>query len=123
VTTSYADVPVLDDAVVAELLESTGGDEAFVRDLVSTYVEEASGHLDAMHDAVAAVDATLVVRPAHTLKSSSAAIGAMRLSAICRDIEAAGRDGRSDGIADAVDEAAATWTETLAALGMAGLAP
>jgi HPt (histidine-containing phosphotransfer) domain-containing protein len=120
--TSYADVPLLDMTVVSELLESTGGDEVFLRDLVSTYVDEALGLLGGMRDAVAADDPAAIVRPAHTLKSSSAAVGAMRLSSICRDIEAAGRDGRADGLANGVDEANAAWMETLPALRAAGLA-
>ena len=62
-----------------------------------------------------------MVRPAHTLKSSSASIGAMRLAAICRALEAAGREGRTDGMVDLTDLARATWDETLGALRAAGL--
>ncbi|HET9853240.1 MAG TPA: Hpt domain-containing protein [Candidatus Limnocylindrales bacterium] len=122
-TSSYGDVPVLDPGVIAELLESTGGDEEFVRDLVATYVEEGTGLLGGMRDAVASGDAAAIVRPAHSLKSSSAAIGVMRLSSICRSIEAAGREGRADALGDAVEEAGAAWTASLEALQAAGLAP
>ena len=38
-------------------------------------------------------DAAAIVRPAHTLKSSSAALGALRLAQIAREIEMAGRAG------------------------------
>ena len=118
----HDDIPVLDMAVVDELRESTGDDEAFVLDLVATYVEEAGTHLAGLADAVAAADPTSTVRPAHTLKSSSASIGAMRLSAICRDLEEAGREGRADDMAAAVELVRSTWTDTLAALRAAGLA-
>ncbi|HEX3265811.1 MAG TPA: Hpt domain-containing protein [Candidatus Limnocylindrales bacterium] len=121
-TDRYGDVPVLDQAVVDELRESVGGDDEFVRDLVATYVEEVGPHLGAMADAAASGDAGAIVRPAHTLKSTSASIGAMRLSAICRDLEAGGREGRSDGLHEAVDSARSAWTETLKALRGAGLA-
>jgi HPt (histidine-containing phosphotransfer) domain-containing protein len=121
-TNEYADAPVLDPAVLDELRAATGDDDEFLRDLVATYVDEAAGHLDALGQAAAAVDAASIVRPAHTLKSSSASIGAMRLASICRDIEAAGREGRADNAVGAVDLVRSTWTETLEALRSAGLA-
>jgi HPt (histidine-containing phosphotransfer) domain-containing protein len=121
-TPRYDDVPVVDQAVVNELRDSTGGDEAFVLDLVATYIDEASTHLDGMEAAARAGDVSAIVRPAHTLKSSSAALGAMRLSAICRDIEAAAREGRAEGLAEAVEAARAAWKDTLNALSTAGLA-
>lgn len=119
---AYGEVPVLDGAVVDELRESVGDDEDFVRELVATYVEEAGVHVEGLAGAAAAGDSAAIVRPAHTLKSTSASIGAMRLSAICRDIEAAGREGRGGDVADAVALATSTWAETLEALRSAGLA-
>ncbi|MEO5704016.1 MAG: Hpt domain-containing protein [Candidatus Limnocylindrales bacterium] len=116
------DAPILDDAVIAELRESTGGDDDFVRELVETYVAEATGYLDAMSLAVTTGDAAAVIRPAHTLKSSSATLGAMRLAAISRAIEEAGRIGPTEGIAADVERAHATWIETISALRSAGLA-
>jgi HPt (histidine-containing phosphotransfer) domain-containing protein len=116
------DVPVLDQGVVDDLRASVAGDEAFVRELVATYVDEAAPSLGAMAAAAASGDAAAIVRPAHTLKSTSASIGAMRLSAISGDLEAAGREGRTDGMREAVDEATSVWVETLEALRRAGLA-
>ena len=75
-----------------------------------------------MTDAVASNDPAAIVRPAHTLKSSSATLGAMRLSGISRGIEEAGRAGRAEGMAAAVEWARVTWTETIEALRTAGLA-
>ena len=121
-TERHGDVPVLDVAVVDELRASTGGDEEFLLDLVATYVEEALPGLEAMARAASAGDTEAVVRPAHTLKSTSASIGAMRLSAICSDIETAGREARAEGLEKVVAAATSTWTETLAALRSAGLA-
>lgn len=116
------DEPILDDAVLAELRESTGGDDDFVRELVEAYVSEAIGYLEAMIAAAATGDVAAIVRPAHTLKSSSATLGAMRLAAISRGIEEAGRAGRADGLIADVEQAQATWTATLTALTAADLA-
>ena len=115
------DAPILDDDVLGELRDSTGGDEAFVRELVEAYVGEATGYLDAMIAAATAGDAEAMVRPAHTMKSSSATMGAMRLAGICRALEEAARAGRTDGQAVLVEEAHAAWRETLSALASAGL--
>lgn len=113
--------PIFDPAVIAELRETIGDDEAFIADLVRTYADEGGGLLGEMNAAIAAGDPAALVRPAHTMKSSSASIGAMRLSDVCRDIEGAARDGRPDGLAAGVATAGALWTATLKALDDAGL--
>jgi HPt (histidine-containing phosphotransfer) domain-containing protein len=118
---SLDSVPILDDTVLDELRGATGGDEEFIVDLVETYVEEGAANLDGLVAAAAAGDADAIVRPAHTLKSSSASLGAMRLSAIARAVEEAGREGRSDGFADDVALAKSTWVATLEAFAAAGL--
>ena len=113
--------PLLDGAVLAELRDATGGDEEFIVDLVETYVTEGAANLDGILSAAAAGDPAAIVRPAHTLKSSSASLGAMRLSAIARALEEAGRAGRSDGLAEDAELARSTWLETLGAFVAAGL--
>jgi histidine phosphotransfer protein HptB len=90
---SEADVPILDEGVLTELMETTGGDIGFVRELVETYLVDTPAQLEAMTAAVEADDADALVRPAHTLKSSSATVGAMRLSSVARELEMAGRTG------------------------------
>jgi HPt (histidine-containing phosphotransfer) domain-containing protein len=112
---------VLDLAVIAELRTATGDDDEFIADLIATYVSEGSEHIRAMADAVGAGDVAGLVRPAHTLKSSSASIGALRLAAVCRSIEEGGRQGRADGLAGQVEVVRGVWTATLAALAEAGL--
>jgi HPt (histidine-containing phosphotransfer) domain-containing protein len=57
-------------------------------DLIETYLTEAGGLVEAMLTAHAAGDRAALVRPAHSLKSSSASIGATRLSRLCADLEA-----------------------------------
>ena len=113
---------VLDQAVLRELRESVAGDEAFVSELAGAYLAEGAMHLDAMSSAADANDPAAIVRPAHTLKSSSAALGAMRLADTCRNIESAGREGRAEGMVEAVAEAREAWSATVEALRGAGLA-
>ncbi|CAN5822147.1 hypothetical protein BH24CHL5_BH24CHL5_13130 [soil metagenome] len=113
--------PLLDAAVVAELRESVGGDDAFVRELAEAYLAEGLTHVEAMLAAARADDAAAIVRPAHTLKSSSAALGALRLADRCREIEHAGREGRVASLAD-VEAVRSMWDMTVEAMKGAGLA-
>ncbi len=114
-------VPVLDLSVIAELRTAIGDDDEFIADLIATYVGEGSEHIRAMADAIVAGDVAGLVRPAHTLKSSSASIGALRLAAACRGIEEGGREGRADGLSGQVEAVRGLWANTLGALAEAGL--
>ena len=82
---------------------------------------EGPRHLAEMLAAATAGDAAAIVRPAHTLKSNSATLGATRLAQICRQIEQDGREGRAEGLAEAVESAERTWSETLDQLAALGL--
>ncbi len=115
--------PTLDVTVLASLRDSVGGDDAFLADLVETYLDDASGQLGAIGSAIAADDAAALVRPAHTLKSASYTVGAMRLGDLARALEQHGRAGgqaldgaRADAAAaqaewPAVQEALRSWLD------------
>jgi HPt (histidine-containing phosphotransfer) domain-containing protein len=113
--------PVLDHGVLAELRAAVGDDEAFIIDLVETYVTEGETAMAGLLDAAAASDCEAIVRPAHTLKSTSASVGAMRLSAICRSIEEAGRASRTETLLEDAQMAREAWAATLIAFTEAGL--
>ncbi|HET7141531.1 MAG TPA: Hpt domain-containing protein [Candidatus Limnocylindria bacterium] len=111
------DAPVLDEAVLADLLESTGDDPAFVRELLETYLGETPTQLAAMAAAVEAADAEALVRPSHTLKSSSATLGAARLSALGRELEMTGRSGALPAaVSQTLEAAQAAWAATESAM-------
>jgi two-component system, sensor histidine kinase and response regulator len=90
---------LVDEAVLAELQASVGGDRAFVLELIDAYVSDGAAYIDAIATAIAATDADALVRPAHTLKSSSATLGATRMAAIARELEMIGRAGTVDASA------------------------
>lgn len=107
---SQPDVQTVDERVLTELTETTGGDVGFVRELVETYLADTPAQLDAMTAAVDADDAAALVRPAHTLKSSSATVGAMRLSVAARELEMAGRTGTLEApVRASLDAAHMEW--------------
>jgi HPt (histidine-containing phosphotransfer) domain-containing protein len=110
-------VPVLDESVLTELMTTTGDDAGFVRELVETYLADVPVQLDGIAEAVTGDDAATLVRPAHTLKSSSATVGAMRLSAVARELEMAGRAGTLDPSAHAqLETARGEWQAASEAL-------
>jgi HPt (histidine-containing phosphotransfer) domain-containing protein len=108
--------PIVDPSVLDALLDSVGGDRAFVDDLVRTYLSDAATQLGDIEAAIGSGDAAALVRPAHTLKSASFTVGAMRLGERSRALEQAGRGGDVVGTADDLHEALESWTATDAAL-------
>jgi HPt (histidine-containing phosphotransfer) domain-containing protein len=112
-----AQPPVLDEAVLGELSASVQGDRAFVVELINAYLADGPAQVDAIEAAVAADDAGALVRPAHTLKSSSATVGAQRLAAASRELEMAGRSGSLLATSSAtVASLRAEWEAAVAAL-------
>ena len=114
------DRAVVDQAAIDRLLDMTGGDPEFLRELITTYIEDGAAQLVAMRDAVAHADAEALVRPAHSLKSNSASMGADQLAMICRALETDARAGRLDGAAKRVADAEAEFADVRAALGSVG---
>ncbi len=83
----------LDPGALERLLDITGGDLEFLDELVDTYLDDAAVQLAAMRGAADEGDAEGLVRPAHSLKSNSDNVGAVTLTTLCRELEAAGRSG------------------------------
>ena len=113
---STDDATALDTTVLAALLDSVGGDAAFVADLVETYLADGVEQLAEIDEAVRSSDAEALVRPAHTLKSSSRTVGANRLGELARQIEMLGRSGSTTGAGELAAATRAEWTGIEAAL-------
>jgi len=90
--------PVLDLEVVESLraLDEEGGPSLFL-ELIDLFVEDAAAQLRTMQGALESGDVKALERAAHTLKSSSANIGACRMSEICFELEKLGRSGTLQG--------------------------
>ena len=85
--------PVLDPGVIASLRELGGDDDpGLFIELVNLFLADTPERLRALSEAMEHRDPTALERAAHALKSSSANLGALELSALFRDIEAAGRE-------------------------------
>ncbi|NLI34112.1 MAG: Hpt domain-containing protein [Deltaproteobacteria bacterium] len=61
--------------------------------IVNVFISYSADLIGYMEDAIHQDDSKAIQNTAHTLKSSSGNIGALRLSTLCRDLEAAGEKG------------------------------
>jgi HPt (histidine-containing phosphotransfer) domain-containing protein len=93
-----ADVPEFDASKVAALRElQEPGEDDFVAQLLDHFVGQMPSRLDTLDQAVRAGDAGQVERLAHSLRSSCASLGVMRMSHICKQTELRAAEGRLEG--------------------------
>jgi HPt (histidine-containing phosphotransfer) domain-containing protein len=77
----------IDVDVLEDLERSVGDDRAFLRELVETYLDDTPTLLAALSAGIAEGNVEQTNRAAHTLKSNSASLGALGLSAMSRELE------------------------------------
>lgn len=87
--TQSIDFSVLDG--LSELQQEGG--ENLVKKVLQAYLESSRELATKLHAAIDSADAEGIVATAHTLKSSSANVGALRLADLCKTLETAGREG------------------------------
>ena len=97
----------IDAATMANLLDITGGDQGFVDELVDTYLGEGERIVRELVTAAEAAAVADMVRPAHSLKSSSLNVGALELGERCRQLE---HDALGGAVADPVGRASEVKT-------------
>jgi two-component system sensor histidine kinase/response regulator len=74
------------------------GSPNLLQTVVGTYLREAPRLIDNMARAARTGDATALRSAAHSLKSSSATVGALQLSSYCRDIEVRASSDELEGV-------------------------
>ena len=88
----------LDQSVLASLRElQDEGDPDIVAEVGGLFLKHSPDKVKAILQAVEKGDAKSLQLAAHSLKSSSAYIGAMRLSSLAKDLEMMGRSGTLEG--------------------------
>ena len=83
------------DREVLEKIRALGGgtSSTFLVKVLNTYLQTTPALVDRMRRALDSGDAGALADAAHTLKSSSASLGAERLTSLCRRLEQAGHEG------------------------------
>ena len=80
------------DVATFEQLKSDLGED-FIAELVETYCTETPQLIESLQKSLAGLDSDGFRRAAHSIKSSSASLGAMRLSEHARQLEMIGKSG------------------------------
>lgn len=88
------------DESVLETLESAVPDGGLVARVIRAFLDSTGQYAASLREATASGDAEGLSQAAHALKSSSAQVGALELSALCKKLEMA---GRTNAIADACE--------------------
>jgi histidine phosphotransfer protein HptB len=108
---------VLDTASLDRLRELDPGERnGLLQRVLRTYTLSLERMLVQWREARAADDGNALRVIAHTLKSSSASVGALGLSALCADVEARLREQRTGGIEVQLDAVAVEAQRILAGL-------
>jgi HPt (histidine-containing phosphotransfer) domain-containing protein len=115
-----------DEAIDTEVLQGlhkTLGANAsqFLTQLIDVYLEETPSLLKAMDTAVAQTDAGAMQQAAHTLKSSSASLGAMTLSKLCEQLESLGHSQSMTGAREIVVQLESEYERVKTALQIIGV--
>ncbi len=101
--------PAIDTKALQALRDMVGEDALVVlAEVIDSYLEDAPKLLQEISRATRQGDAVALHRAAHTLKSSSASLGAMTLSKFCKELEAM---GRADKVEDATQIASSLEAE------------
>jgi HPt (histidine-containing phosphotransfer) domain-containing protein len=89
---------VLDQSVLASLRElQEAGDPDIVAEVGGLFIKHSPEKVDAIMQSVEKDDAKGLQLAAHSMKSSSAYIGAMRLSTLAKELEMMGRSNSLNG--------------------------
>ena len=104
---------MIDDSVLTELRDVLGDE---VDKIISVYLEDAPRLIAQLERAVATNDPIALRVSAHTLKSSSANIGATTLSNAARDLEHGARDGTLQSPGNVVAKIVSEFAQVRSAL-------
>ena len=87
--------PAINPRALDSIRQLPGANGALlVNKVIDVYLADAPERLAQMH---AATDADALLKAAHSMKSSSANVGAERLAALCKELEMIGRSGTIEG--------------------------
>jgi HPt (histidine-containing phosphotransfer) domain-containing protein len=95
----------LDPAALDKLLSLVGGDQAFLVELASTFLDEAPTLMADMRDSLERGDADGMRLAAHSLKSNGNDFGATTFADLCKQLELLGRSGNLASAADLMAQA------------------
>ncbi len=91
-------------------------DPGFLQQVLDMFMKQAPADIDEIKKALDAGDFTTLWKMAHKLKGTSLNIGALRLSAVCREIEKKGRNLETNGLLGLVMQLETDYKSTITEL-------
>ncbi len=88
-----------------------GGGLGLIKEIMTVYLDSSLGLLRQVEQGLIAGDADAMRRAAHSLKSSSANVGAEKLSKLFLELEVMGRDGLLTAAMPVLDETRQAYAE------------
>lgn len=114
---------LIDQVQLQESLRAMGGDPAeALALLLEIYQADAPSLLADLRQAIAPVDFDSLRFAAHSLKSSSATLGAKRLAMLCQQLEQQARSNDDRNVQELYVQIETTYHQTIAALRRLGSA-
>jgi HPt (histidine-containing phosphotransfer) domain-containing protein len=108
---------VIDRSVLASLRELQDvGDPDIIAEVGGLFIKHSPDKVNAIMQSLKSGDAKGLHMAAHSLKSSSAYVGAMRLSALAKELELMGRSNSLQGAAELAQRLKTEFTLVMAAL-------
>jgi PAS domain S-box-containing protein len=105
------------DPVDLAQLEAAVGDPTFVRELISTFLNDAPGLLGTLRSSLEQRDLEELRRAAHTLKSNGRTFGATTLASLSEELERSAQTGTLSGAAELVSQIENEYARVEGALG------
>jgi HPt (histidine-containing phosphotransfer) domain-containing protein len=94
---------ILDNDAIEALRALGDDDDEFLSEIVEVYLTDAPGRIAEMRRTLSEGNQENLIRAAHSLKGSSANVGAIRVRAAAEKIEHAARHGELAGLGTSID--------------------
>jgi len=89
----------INQTVILELRQlEMPGQPSIIRELVTVFIQTTTERLGVLNNSISNKNFDLLKRTAHTLKSSSATLGAEKMSQICLQIESSSTSGNLEAV-------------------------
>ncbi len=100
---------------LGRIQETSDGDVEFEQELIEMYLEDAEEHCSAIIENHSAGDSQAIRQAAHTLKGSSANIGASHIMKVAYDIEVSATRGELEAVSSLIPAMKDSLTKTQSA--------
>jgi HPt (histidine-containing phosphotransfer) domain-containing protein len=112
-----SDLPTIDPEAIANLRDLNPGDGGvFLREIIAIYIEDTPKRLADLRTCLASGDVSTFTRAAHTIKGSSANVGAQHLRSMSERLELISRKEGLGGVSSMIAECEAEFGRVTAAL-------